>query len=71
MTVVSRKLNEFKLFVNGVQRAIDTSGAVPAVGTFNKLSFNDGALSKLYGKTKNLKVFNYALTDEELQTLTT
>ena len=67
----SYKLNEFKLFVNGVQRAIDTSGAVPAVGTFNKLSFNDGALSKFFGKTKCLAVWKEALSDSELQSLTT
>jgi hypothetical protein len=67
---VSYKLNEFKLFVNGVQRAIDTSGAVPAIGTFNQLSFNDGFLSKFFGKTKALAVFPY-LTDQELTELTT
>jgi len=66
----SYKLNEFKLFVNGVQRAIDTSGAVPAVGTFNKLSFNDGALSKFFGKAKDLQVFTEAKSDEFLAALT-
>tara|TARA_R110002074_G_C12476353_1_gene660571 strand:+ start:37 stop:1260 length:1224 start_codon:yes stop_codon:yes gene_type:complete len=68
----SYKLNEFKLFVNGVQRgSTDTSGTVPAVGTFNKLSFNDGSLSKFYGNTKDIRVYNTALTDAELQALTT
>jgi len=68
----SYKLNEFKLFVNGAQRgSTDTSGAVPAVGTFNQLSFNDGSLSKFYGDVKDVRVYNTALTDTELATLTT
>jgi hypothetical protein len=67
----SYKLNEFKLFVNGVQRAIDTSGAVPAAGTFNQLSFNDGFLSKFFGNTKDVQVYTKALSDAELIKLTT
>jgi len=63
-------LNDFALWVNGVEVATDTSGNTP-IG-LNKLSFNraDGAQT-FYGKTKNLKVFTTALTDEQLAALTT
>jgi len=66
----SYKLNEFKLFVNGVQRAIDTSGTVPTINTFNVLSFNDSFANNFYGKCKALAVFNEALSDDELELLT-
>jgi len=66
----SYKLNEFKLFVNGVQRAIDTSGTVPTINTFNVLSFNDSFANNFYGKCKALAVFDRALTDQQLTDLT-
>ena len=67
---ISYKLNEFKMYVNGTLVSTDTSGNTP-VG-LSQLSFNNGASSfKFYGKTKNLKVFKRALTDAELQELTT
>jgi hypothetical protein len=68
----SYKINEFKLFVNGTQRgSTDTSGIVPPINTFNKLSFNDSFGSPFYGNTKDIRVYNEALTDAQLQTLTT
>jgi len=67
----SYKLNEFKLFVNGVQRAIDTSGTVPTINTFNSLSFNNSTSSNFYGKCKAVAVFDEALSDSELTQLTT
>ena len=66
---VKYKGNDFALWVNGVEVATDTSGSTP-IG-LNDLSFNRANILDFYGKTKNLQVFNYALTDEELQTLTT
>ena len=67
---ISYKLNEFKMYVNGTLVSTGTSGNTP-VG-LSQLSFNNGASSfKFYGKTKNLKVFKRALTDAELQELTT
>ena len=64
------KLNNFALWVNGVEIATDASGLTP-IG-LSELSFDNGSGGNpFYGKVKNLQVFNYALTDEELQTLTT
>jgi len=62
-------LNDFALWVNGVEVATDTSGNTP-IG-LNKLSFNraDGAQT-FFGKTKCLAVFKEALTDDELECLT-
>ena len=63
------KLNDFALWVNGVEVATDTSGITP-IG-LNKLSFNNGAGSfDFYGKVKQLQVYNTALTDEQLLQLT-
>ena len=66
----SYKANDFNLWINGVKVATDNSGVTP-IG-LSELAFDNGTSNNFfYGKTKNLKVFNYALTDEELQTLTT
>ena len=63
------KLNDFALWVNGVEVATDTSGITP-IG-LNKLSFNNGAGSfDFYGKVKQLQVYNTALTDTQLAALT-
>ena len=67
---ISYKLNEVKLFVDGVLVATDTNVAMP-VG-LNKLSFNKGTSgNKLYGNTKGLQVFDKALSDYQLKQLTT
>ncbi len=68
----SYKLNEFKLFVNGLNIYTDTSGLVFPSGTLNELNFGDGAGvgSKFYGNTKQIQYFDSALTDAELETLT-
>ena len=67
---VKWKLNDFSFWVNGVEVAIDSSGLTP-IG-LTELSFDRGfAGENFYGKVKDLQVFNHALTDEELQTLTT
>jgi len=63
------KLNDFALWVNGVEVATDTSGITP-IG-LNKLSFNNGAGSfDFYGKVRQLQVYNTALSDEQLLQLT-
>ncbi len=66
---VKYKINDFALWVNGVEVATDTSGLAP-VG-LSELAFDrgDGALD-FYGKTKQLMTFNEALSDEELSDLT-
>ena len=66
----SWKLNEFKVYLNGTQVGVtDTVGNVS--NAFTKLSFNDGVANPFYGNTKGLKVYPKALTDEQLQSLTT
>ena len=67
---VKYKQNDFALWIDGVKVVTDTSGNVPA--GLNKLSFDRGDGGQdFFGKTKNIQVFKRALTDEELQTLTT
>ena len=67
------KENDYSLWVDGVEIGTDTSASVWSSGTLNTLNFAEpnGTVSPFYGKTKNIQVFNYVLTDEELQTLTT
>ena len=63
------KLNDFAFYVNGVQVAVDTSGAVPT--SMSVFKFEDGAGGNVFfGKTKQLIAFNAALTDEQLEDLT-
>tara|TARA_R110002153_G_scaffold46781_1_gene132107 strand:+ start:31 stop:1692 length:1662 start_codon:yes stop_codon:yes gene_type:complete len=64
------KLNDFALWVNGVEVDTDISGNAP-IG-LSKLSFDDAdGASNFYGNVQNLQIFKTALTDAELATLTT
>lgn len=66
------KNNDFNLWVNGSKVGSDTSGSTFPLGTINTAVFSSGSGSSIfYGKTKQLQVFKTALTDAELQTLTT
>jgi hypothetical protein len=59
-----------KLFVNGVLR--ETESAMSAITGLNELAFDNGAGGNdFYGKVKQAIVFNEALSDSELVTLTT
>lgn len=64
------KVNDVALWVNGSEVATDTNATMPS--GFDELKFSraDGA-NDFYGKTKQLMVFNEALSDSELQALTT
>ena len=63
-------LNNFSLWIDGVEISTDASGASP-IG-LNRLSFDVGNGNLLfYGKTSQVQVFSEALSDAELQTLTT
>ena len=65
------KQNDFALWIDGVEVGTDTSGSVPSINTFNKLSFEDATGGvPLYGRVKGVYVFNEALADDELQQLT-
>ena len=66
---IKYKENDFALWFNGVQVVTDTSGIV-ATG-LKTLRFQDGgAFEGFRGKTKAVAVFKEALTDEQLQELT-
>jgi len=62
--------NLFKVFINGVKVSEGTSGNHP--NNLSKLALDDGGGgADFYGNVKELKVFTKALSDEELQKLTT
>ena len=68
---VKYKENDFALWVDGVKRSTDASGSVFSANTLNSLDFNIGGGSHFYSETKDVRVYNTALTDQELQALTT
>ena len=68
---VKYKANDFALWVDGVERSTDTSGATFAAGTLNSIAFNVGGVNHFYSKTKEVRVYKTALTDAELAALTT
>jgi len=66
---VKYKENDFALWIDGEQIATDTSGTVPS--GLNSLQFdNGGGIGDFYGNCKALALFDEALTDTELQNLT-
>ena len=66
------KQNDFALWVDGVEVATDTSGAVFPADTLNTVNFSNANASGdvFYGKVKGLATYNRALTDNELYTIT-
>jgi hypothetical protein len=66
---VKWKVNDFAVWIDGVEVATDTSGNAP-VG-LNKLSFDfgDGGFD-FYGEVKQLQVYKTALSDDTLALLT-
>jgi len=67
---VKYKQDDFALWINGVEVATDTSGSTP-IG-LSSLQFTSGNVAlPLFGKTKALAVWKEALSDSELQSLTT
>ena len=66
------KENDFKLYMNGSLIASDTSGSTFSANTLNVLKFAgySGTSQNFYGKTKQLMVFDEALSNEELSDLT-
>ena len=66
---IKYKQNDFALWANGLELETDTSGNTP-IG-LSELAFDDGSGSNdFYGKTKQLQYFPEALTDSELECLT-
>tara|TARA_R110000803_G_scaffold35376_1_gene76518 strand:- start:130 stop:789 length:660 start_codon:yes stop_codon:yes gene_type:complete len=67
---IKYKLNDYSVFVNGNKIHTDTNATVPS--GLDLVDFNQGTSSnKFYGNTKDLRVYNTALTDQELIALTT
>ncbi len=66
------KENDYAMWIDGVERGTDTSASVWSSGTLDALSFANPSASTnyFYGKVKALAVFDEALTDTELQNLT-
>jgi hypothetical protein len=61
--------NNIKIYLNGTQIITDTSATMPT--GLKDLSFDAGnGTNPLYGKIKHIKIYNTALTDTELQNLT-
>ena len=65
--------NSVKLFVNGILEGTDLTVSMPSVNTFNFLGFTNGTTTGGFrlGFVKDLRVYKTALTDAELQALTT
>ena len=64
------QLNNYKIYVNGVSVFTSGSALVFPNDSINNLSFTDGA-NNFFGKTKALAVWKEALSDQELECLTT
>lgn len=63
------KANDFALWINGFEVDTDTNGTAPA--GLIRLSFDRTAgANDFYGNTKQLMTFNEALTDSELEQIT-
>jgi hypothetical protein len=68
---VKWKVNDFALWVDGVEVGSDTSGSSFPADTLNSLALDDGGgASKFFGKVKQLQVYDTALTDTQLAALT-
>ena len=67
------KENDFALWANGVELGVDTSGASFTSNVLNALKFSDadGTTEIFNGNAKDVRVYNTALTDQELINLTT
>jgi len=65
---VKYKLNDYALWIGGVEVDTDTTSTTFASSVLNELSF--GTTSNLFGKVKQLQVYKTALTDTQLAALT-
>jgi hypothetical protein len=68
---VKWKVNDFSFYLDGNEIASSSSGSVIPANTLTTLSFDDGGGGYNFeGKVKTVAVFKEALTDAELQCLT-
>jgi len=64
------KENDFALWINGVEKATSLGSSFPS-NTISTLQFADGnGIKNFFGKTSQVQVFNTALSDFDLQNLT-
>ena len=67
---IKYKSSSASLFYNG--SLVSTTSSAPSMSGLSELKFTSGASGQnFYGKVKNIKVFKRALSDAELQKLTT
>ena len=62
------KSGDYALWINGEERVTSTNSSLPS--GLSVLAFNDGSLYDFYGKVKAIKVYKEALSDTDLQNLT-
>ena len=67
---IKYKANDFSLYVNGIKQNASTSGSIFPNNTLDELIINDNNVSDFEGKVKQIQVYNSALTDSELEQLT-
>jgi hypothetical protein len=69
---VKYKENDFSLYVNGFKLKTDLGGSTFTNGTLTELAFDNGLSNQFpfYGNTKQIQYYDSALTDSELETLT-
>ena len=65
------KVNDFALWVNGVEVQSSNVGAVHPPNTFNNMELAIVGAAPFFGKTSQIQVFKTALSDHELELLTT
>ena len=66
---IKYKLNDFSVYINGFEIGVNTNGTLPT--GLNTLNFDTGSGSgNVYGKIKQVQYYDSALTDSELEALT-
>jgi len=65
------KANDYALWINGIEKDTDTTqSSTIQGGALNSLDLDINGNADFYGKIKDLRIYNTALTDAELQALT-
>jgi len=65
------KLNDFALFINGINVGTDLLGSVFPTNTLNTITFSLGGSHNFYGNVKQIQIYKTALSNTELAQLTT
>jgi hypothetical protein len=69
--LISYKQNDFKLFVNGFKVGNSLSGNIPSgLDTINFGATYNASVNSFYGNTKQIQYYDSALTDSDLEELT-